>query len=262
MHLPIRESDRLSYDSIEDFSEPFVIEHADFALPVYTSMAGTRPLIVLHELPGMTRSFIDYCSRMAQQGYRVYMPLLFKKPGTDMSALRLPLFCLSAEFRRLFAATPGAEGSRPFTKWLLKLTQDVAGRHPDKPIGIVGMCLTGNFAMAAIAEPQVAAAVLCQPSYPVFRNIASMGLSPDEREAAIARSGDLPRPCMKGYRYAGDWICRRRHMAAIEQNFTDAFERYPDLKGSAHSTLTTASRSEVVFDDVLAFLDARLRPDP
>lgn len=252
----------MSHVPIEGFSDPFVIEHATIALPIYASTAGTRPLIVLHELPGMTQSFIDTCSRMAEAGYQVYMPLLFKTPGTDMGALRLPLFCLSAEFRRLFAAPPGADGARPFTQWLLKLTQEVAGRHPDARIGIVGMCLTGNFAIAAIAEPQVAAAVLCQPSYPVFRNVASMGLSPDERVAAIAGAQDLPRPCMKGYRYAGDWICRRRYMAAIEENFGDAFERYPDLKGSAHSTLTTASRSEAVFNDVLAFLDTRLRPGP
>ena len=57
---------------------------------------------------------------MAQADYRVYMPLLFKSPGTEMSPLRMPLFCLTAEFRRLFAAD-GADGSRPFTTWLLKL---------------------------------------------------------------------------------------------------------------------------------------------
>jgi hypothetical protein len=38
----------------------------------------------------------------------------------------------------------------------------------------------------------------------------------------------------------------------------DGFARFDDLPGRAHATLTTDSASPAVFDDVLAFLNARL----
>ena len=248
--------------AIDEFESPFFLNHEDLELPVYRSRQGSVPLIVLHELPGMTGSFIQCCGRFAHEGYRVYMPLIFKTPYTEMTGLAMPLFCLSAEFRRLFASTNGPSGSRPFTRWLLALTETVAQRHPDQPFGVVGMCLTGGFALATIAQPGVSAAIACQPSYPIWSGIATIGLSDEERDAAVARSATLAKPCAKGYRFRGDWICRNAHMTAIESCFQDAFERYPDLDGSAHSTLTTSTASAAVLDDVLQFLGARLAIGP
>ena len=85
--------------------------------------------------------------------------------------------------------------------------------------------------------------------------------TPQARSKAVLHAGLLPKPCAKGYRFAGDRISRASHMNAASDIFGEAFERHPDLPGKDHSTLTTDSASEEVFDDVLQFLNARLGAD-
>ncbi|WP_421852330.1 dienelactone hydrolase family protein [Oricola sp.] len=225
--------------------------------PVYVSAEGEKPLIVLHELPGMSPSFIDYSRSMSRRGFRVYMPLLFKQPGTEMSASRSVVFCMSGEFKRLFDRAPDKQ-DRPFTQALLQLIEDVAAQQPDCDIGVIGMCLTGGFALAGIASPNVSAAVACQPSYPFFSGYETLGLSDELRAAIRARGNTLPKPCARLYRYSRDRISREPHASAAEELLGDAIDRFPDLDGSAHSTLTGKSISFAVFDDVEEFLNARL----
>jgi hypothetical protein len=234
------------------------VTNGELTLPVYVSEIGEKPLIVLHELSGMIPSFICTCHRLANEGFKVYAPLLFNKPFGRMNAAQSAMFCVSAEFRSLFGSRGGKDQGRPFTAWLLHLVREVARRHPGRTVGAVGLCLTGGFALATIAEPGVGAAAACEPAFPFFRRIATLGLSKTERDRARARAATLPPPCAKGYRYSGDRACRESHMRAAQTLLGDAFERFPDLSGSAHSTLTTDTASEAVFQDVLQFLNARL----
>lgn len=245
---------------LEGFDPPEQVEHSGIVRQLYVSSTGSIPLVVLHELPGMSPSFIEYCLRMADQDYKIYMPLLFKAPNTEMSLIRsLAFACISREFRQLFAAKGNDRHARPFTAWLLNLIGEVANRHPKNRIGVVGMCLTGGFALAAIADPGVHAAVACQPGAPFFRHISTLGLSESERTNASRRAQGLPSPCAKGYRYSKDLVCREGHMQAAKTIFGDAFTRHPDLAGKGHSTLTGKTAHEDVFSDVLQFLDKRLK---
>ncbi|MEO1747645.1 MAG: dienelactone hydrolase, partial [Pseudomonadota bacterium] len=122
----------------------------------------------------------------------------------------------------------------------------------------IGMCLTGGFALGAIINEKVKAAVLCQPSYPFATKIHTLGFSGPQikciKERAEAEQGTLA----KGYRYAGDFISRESHMKAAENMLGERFERYPDLPGREHSTLTSDSFSQAVYDDCLAFLGEKL----
>ena len=164
-------------EPIQGFHQPSDVTAANITLPVYVSEAGTKPLIVLHELPGMSRSFIRYCTRMADEGYKVYMPLMFKSPNTQMGKLQSILFCLSSEFRALFSSGRTKEAhARPITTWLYELVRHVANENPGAKIGVVGMCLTGGFSLATIAVPPVEAAIACQPSVPFFFNISTPGM--------------------------------------------------------------------------------------
>jgi dienelactone hydrolase len=249
----------MSHQQIDGFAAPEVVAGGDIALPVYCSLQGTHPLIVLHELPGMSPSFIAFCRRMAETGYKVYMPLMFGAPGMELKRLGSLRLCLRSEFRRLFYHRSEDGEGRPFTGWLLHLVSTVGSRHPEALIGVVGMCLTGGFALAALARPKVDAVIACQPAWPLFFSIATLGLSTAERNGAAARARTLPSSCAKGYRFADDRICRESHMRAAKAMLGDAFERYPDLPGSHHSTLTGGAASEAVFRDVLEFLDKRLR---
>ncbi|MEP4197033.1 MAG: dienelactone hydrolase family protein [Aliishimia sp.] len=230
---------------------------SEMELPVYVSKHGTKPLIVLHELPGMSPTFVEYCSKMAGEGFKVYMPLLFKSPGTQMGDLASAAFCLSREFRRLFSAKD-ASGGRPFTAWLLELVQSVSDENPGAKIGAVGMCMTGGFVIAAIAEPQVEAVAACQPSAPFLFKIETLGLSDAERQMVRDGKEGKAIPCVKAYRFAQDSISREAHMQAAADLLGPSLERYPDLPGKGHSTLTTSTASEAVYQDVLSFLSNRI----
>lgn len=226
--------------------------------PVFISENGEKPLIVLHELPGMSESFIDYCRSMSDEGFKVYMPLIFMSPGTNMSPIQSLAFCVTKEFRHLFAAKSMSQ-SRPFTAWLLSLIRDVADRHPDAKIGVVGMCLTGGFAIAGVADPRVTAVAACQPSFPFFWNIKTLGFSDADRARIEAGTASKVLPCVKAYRYSGDRVCKEAHMKAAKDILGSALARYtPDLPGKAHSTLTSGSASPAVYQDVLEFLNRRI----
>lgn len=244
---------------VEGFNDPEILGCSGVRLPVYVSTGGEMPLVVLHELPGMSPSFIAYCRRMSSDGFRVYMPLMFKAPGTEMGLLQTAGFCMSQTFRDLFAAGDKAVQGRPIVNWLAGLISHVGSVDPGRRIGVVGMCLTGNFALAGIADPNVAAAVACQPAYPFVFGTKTLGMTSTQKWKAVARARSLPHPCAKAYRYGNDWRCRRQHINAIRAAFGEAFEMFPELPGASHSTLTSTSASEAVYQDAASFLRARLQ---
>jgi len=168
-----------------------------------------------------------------------------------MGKIQASAFCISREFRSLFSVST-VSNARPFTAWVLELVQDVVDQHPGEKVGVVGMCLTGGFAIAAIAHPQVNAVASCQPAFPFFFNIKTLGLSETERENVVLGTAEKDFPCVKAYRYNRDSICREAHMEAAQNLLGPAIERYtPDLKGDGHSTLTSDTASSAVYQDVL-----------
>ena len=192
-------------------------------LPVYVSKEGDKPLVILHELPGMSPSFIDYCNRMACERFKVYMPLMYEEPGTEMGKIASLAYCTTRTFRDLFA--PDTSNARPFTAWLMELLQKISDDHPNTKIGAIGMCLTGGFVISAIAKPQVAAVAACHPTAPFFFNIHTLGLSDAERESIIAGKEGKAIPCVKAYRYERDILCRETHMNAAKQLLRTSLDR-------------------------------------
>ena len=244
--------------AIDGFAAPVTHTCEGISRPVYVSRTGHKPLIVLHELPGMSPTFIDYCRRMADLGYKVHMPLLFLEPGSERpKPLQLAAICIRAEFRELFWGSPGRSG-KPFTRWMLGLIGEVAASHPGQRIGVIGMCLTGGFALAGFAHPSVTAAIACQPSIPMFGDISTLGLTAEQRKAVQDGASRLPSPCAKTYRYEADTISKRGHVEAAAALLGPALAPIVELPGPGHSTLTGSTASRQVFDDVLAFLASRL----
>ena len=83
--------------------------------------------------------------------------------------------------------------SSPIVDWLRALAKVAHKECGGRGVGAVGMCFTGNFAMAMMTEPAVVAPVLSQPSLPFPTNAkrkAAMGLSPDEISCAKRRFAD------------------------------------------------------------------------
>lgn len=247
----------MNYEIIDGFEPARQLGLGDISIPVYTKGNGNRCLIIIHELPGMTPEFIEYCRRMANEGFKVYMPLLFKKPNTKMGIAKSAAFCMSREFRLLFSRK-NSEDETPFSNWLLKLCKDVYSINQGSRIGVVGMCLTGGFALVTISDINVEAAVACQPSFPFFTQIHTLGLSSEQRQRVSSRASSLEQPIAKGYRYKKDLICRPAHMNAAKELLGNAIETHPEIPGFGHSTLTNGSDENGVFADSLEFLRMRM----
>ena len=243
---------------LEGFEDP--TEHSDgnHSLLVYTSLEGQKPIVVLHELPGMTPSFVQYCRKMSNLGFKVYMPLMFKTADSEMSNFQCAKFCLSREFKNLFAGSRDKTQARPLTTWLVHFTNSVASNHQNSKIGVIGMCLTGGFSLVTFMVPDVSAVICCQPAYPFFFNIASLGLTETQRTGAAGHASRLALPCAKGYRFEKDRVCRKQHMKAVEAVFGNSFEQHPALPGRGHSTVTGDDPSDEVFEDIVNFLNARI----
>lgn len=234
---------------------------------------GTGPaVILLPELPGITPQVRAFADAVVEAGFRVSLPSLTGTDGAPLTAGRLVAsmgrLCVAREFRAFAVAA-----ARPFTTWLRALAADVARSTGAPSVGVIGMCFTGGFALAAAADPLVSAAVVSQPSLPFpvsTRHRADVGLSPDERTAvaARARAGAV---CALGLRFSNDQASPRERFDGIRDLLGGAFEVIEiesapgnphGISPHAHTVLTTDGAPADVVDSareqVVAFLRRHL----
>lgn len=206
---------------------------------IYDSGGDGPAILLLHELPGMTPECLQLAARLRDEGFRLLLPLLFGEPGKTDSLGALCNRCV----RRDFAAWRRGD-SGPIGDWLTELTRNVSERIGGRPLGVIGMCMTGNFAVMLLAEPGVGGAVACQTAplvFPLFPpvNRADLGLSEAQLEASRARARTLPKPALLGYRFSNDLLSPRARMRRLEEIFGDAFKgtEIPD-RCFRHAVLT------------------------
>ena len=163
----------------------------DFAETTFTYDGTTRDVfrlgsgpavLVLSEIPGITPAVADFARRVADLGCTVVLPSMFGTPGKEVSpgyiAQSMAHACVSKEF-----ATWARNKTSPLTTWLKALARDEHARCGGPGVGVVGMCLTGGFALAMMVDPVVAAPVLSQPSLPFVitkGHRADVNLSPGD----------------------------------------------------------------------------------
>jgi dienelactone hydrolase len=240
---------------------------------VYERGAGPG-VVLVPEVPGMTPEVLGFADHLVDAGFTVLVPSPFGQPGRETgvgSVLRvLPRLCVSREFRAF-----ATEVRRPFTDWLRALAADLAGRTPGPGVGVIGMCFTGGFALAAAVDGSVVAAVASQPGTPFAvgaRRAANGGLSTADLETVAARAarGEV---CAIGLRFSEDAAVPRARFATLQRALGDAFEvieldSSPGNAGGfsrgAHSVLTNEVRetpghpAAAARDRVVAFLRERL----
>jgi hypothetical protein len=71
--------------------------------------------------------------------------------------------------------------SSPIVDWLKALCRDITAHRAFPGVGVIGMSLTGNFALSLIADDSVLAAVASQPALPFLKQ-ASLHMSEQEIE--------------------------------------------------------------------------------
>lgn len=238
---------------------------------------GAGPGVVLvPEIPGITPEVLGLAEHLVKEGFTVVVPSLFGTPGrADSPPYTLGVvarLCVSAEFRAF-----ATNARRPVADYLRALARDLAARTPGPGVGVIGMCFTGGFALAAAVDPAVLAPVVSQPSvpFPTGRTRkADAGLAEDELDTVVERTRGEGL-CVLGLRFSKDGISPAERFGTLRARLGDAFEvieldSAPGNAGgfakSAHSVLTAEVRETpghqalAARTRVVAFLRERLTP--
>jgi dienelactone hydrolase len=227
---------------------------------VYRS--GTGPAVmVIAEMPGITPKVVEFAQRVESLGCTVALPHLFGEPGRDPysggMARAVPYVlssmvpsCVSRDFHAFATGK-----TSPIIEWLRALARSLHEECGGPGIGVVGMCFTGGFALAMMADAPVLAPVLSQPSLPF-----PVGAS-RKRDLGLS-DGDLERVKQKcaaedltvlGLRFTGDRAVPAERFARLRAELGDRFVgvEIDSSKGNpyghrsaAHSVLTEDLQDE------------------
>ncbi|MFZ9752875.1 MAG: dienelactone hydrolase family protein [Cyanobium sp.] len=195
------------------------------------------PLILLHELPGLSRQTFALGDYFVQRGFRVSLPLLFGRAGDCSLLAGTASICLRQELRQLWLGT-----DTTITAWVRQLAAEELKRyqqlHPEAcRVGVIGMCYSGSMVLALMLKDDAAASplvtpVLAQPSARYPRHALEQIRQQGARGPALA------------LRFEKDWICRDSQLTSLEQAFAACAARDPsqalsvvEFEGKQHSTL-------------------------
>jgi dienelactone hydrolase len=223
--------------------------------PTYRKGSGPG-VIVIHEIPGITPAVLEFADEVVARGFTVVMPSLFGRPGAPSSTLEIlksiASVCVSREFT-MFALGR----TTPVAAWLRALARDLHEELAGPGVGAVGMCLTGGYALAMLADAPVAAPVLAQPASPApvgKARKADLGLSPGDLMLVKAK---VAAGCqVLGLRYQDDPAVGMR-FDTLRRELGDNFIAV-EFPGRKHATLTEHRQPEAV-NRVLAFFEEKLK---
>jgi dienelactone hydrolase len=268
--VPTAERDLAQDDPLEDF-EARPLTFLGETRTVYVSGKGPA-VIVMAEMPGIYPHVSRFARWVREAGFTVFMPHLFGRDGRTVSIPRglgtMVRACVSREFRAF-----AANRSSPVVDWLRALA---AHAHPlcgGRGVGAIGMCFTGNFALAMMLEPAMLAPVLSQPSLPMFQP-AGLHIAPEEL-AAVKERMEREDLTVLAYRFAGDPFCRAERFAAYQAALGDRFvgrvladecanreglggRMKPHSVVTAHLIDRAGEPTRQALDEILAFFQKRL----
>jgi dienelactone hydrolase len=255
-----------------DGFDPFPFSHGGETRTVYTLGSGAG-VVVMHEIPGITPEVEHFARRVAEAGFRVYLPHMFGTPGKEFGvgyALgQMARACIAREFSVLAKG-----GSSPITDWLRALCRHAHEECGGPGVGAIGMCLTGNFALALMVDEAVMAPVLSQPSlpFPVSReHRRALHLSDADLEV-VKRRADQGVGVL-GLRFTADPMCPPDRFERLREELGQGFEAVEidssrgnphGIPGSAHSVVTkdlvdeAGHPTRAALDRVLGFFRTRL----
>lgn len=259
-------------NALNDFST-FSFTHKGRERTVYRKGVGPAVLI-MHEVPGITTEVLHFARRVVDAGFTVFMPSLFGVLGEKTTPLnRVPellKICINREFHVL-----AENRSSPIADWLRALARHIHEEMGGRGIGVVGMCVTGNFALTLTLDPWVLAPVMGHPSLPLPitpAKAASVHVTP-ETFVNVRRRHANDGLKVLGVRFHGDVLfCRAARFETLRRELGPAFEGI-ELPGSSakvqpeppHSVLTIGlidrpgEPTHAAVERILSFLSERLR---
>lgn len=234
--------------AVSDFTD------GTWTFPVYRKGEGPG-VVVVHEVPGITPEVLAFAQEVVDAGFTVVLPSLFGTPGRSLTAGyavgTIARLCVRSEFTKF-----GLRQTAPIANWLRALARSLHEELGGPGVGALGMCFTGGFALAMMADAPVVAPVVAQPSSPFpigAARRADLNLSPADLASVKAKAAaGCP---VLGLRYLSDPAVGTRFdtlRRELGENFTAV-----EFPGRRHSTLTEHRQQEGV-DKVLAFFRERL----
>jgi dienelactone hydrolase len=224
--------------------------------------AGTGPAVmVIAEIPGITPKVLEFARRVEALGCTVALPHLFGDPGRDPysgGTARVVPYVLSSMVPSCVSHDFHAFATRktlPVIDWLRALARSLHEECGGPGVGVVGMCFTGGFALAMMADAPVLAPVLSQPSlpFPIGANRKrDLGLSDSDLDKVKQKCAaeDLT---VLGLRFTGDRAVPAERFARLREELGDRFVgvEIDSSKGNpyghraaAHSVLTEDLQDE------------------
>jgi dienelactone hydrolase len=233
-------------------------------------------VLVMHEIPGITPQVARFADRVVDAGFTVFLPHMFGEVGRPLSvpyALgQMARACVSREVHVL-----ASQGSSPITEWLRALARHAFAEIGGRGVGAIGMCLTGNFALALSVDEAMRAPVLSQPSLPFAIGSLRGGIhvSEDALTTIKRRTRDDGLRVL-GLRFTCDPTCPTERFDTLRRELGDAFEAIEidsspgnphEIPRRAHSVVTTdlvdreGHPTRAALDRVLGFFREHLCED-
>lgn len=266
-------------DAVDEFARVHPPPGSRWPWPVYRHGSGP-PVVLMHELMGLTPEVIAFGRRVAAAHFSVYLPVLFGSiPATTGGQQKRALVqcCISRQINILVTGRTSR-----VVQPLRRLITDAAQIGKSPGVGVIGMCMSGGFALALATSPEVLAAVSAQPSLPYASRLTpwcarDLGMSAGD---VTDLRGRLGQGSVEIYltRFNNDRTSPTRRQKALlarvgDQGITlDVLDSRPGnadgFTTRAHSVLSVAptqypsgaahDRLDKAARDVLAFLDRRL----
>ncbi len=239
---------------------------------------GSGPaVIVIHEVPGLTPLVAAFGRKVAERGMTAVMPSLFGTPGRPVtmgySLGVVGKACIGGEFAIL-----ATNKTSPITRFLRELAAHEHELRGGPGVGVVGMCLTGGFALAMSVDDTVVAPVMSQPGLPApfgARRKAATGVSDSDLAQVKRRTSEGL--CVMGLRFTGDPASPGERFETLRHELGENFigveiDSSPGnpwgYRKGAHSVLTEdysdqeGSPTRQALDGVMTFFSTRLHLAP
>ncbi len=260
----------LTFSENHDLAPVPVLE---FLPPVSTELH--QPVLLLHELPGLPREFLEFAQRLANSGFTVYAPALLGPAYSDRPMLNS--FRLS--FGGDWPAVWKVDRSPAVLPMLRELVSTIASRHPGRRIGVIGMCMTGSLPLALLADERTAIAALCHPALPFTKpgfldtpaRRPKLGLAAVDLDRGVKRINARSIPVL-GFRFAKDSISPQEKFDTVRGLIGDNFKPHvltsPNLDahsvfgGCFHDTPEPAEKLAVLTSAFRTALSPPLAPIP
>lgn len=193
-------------DVRQAFEPPQVMPGATREFRVYRRGSGP-PIVIFHELPGLSPATFRLADRISRAGFTVYVPLLFGEAGDFAPTRNFLELCF---FNREIDCFNGSSGGRIAAE-LEPLLLRIDEAHGRKGLGAIGMCLTGALPLELIAmDVPITAAVVAQPAIPFLRGSR---LPVPEGTIARLRRDKIP---ILATRFSEDGRSPRGRIAALD----------------------------------------------